>query len=549
VTRDLRRIKLFHLVQMARTAPFEASDQEIEDYYREHHEEFALPFQFHMRMIFLSAYEPYTVQEGDTPSAIAAKISGDPARAVDIRDMRHRRLLRSWSTSPEVIDRESRALAPGEELMVPMGEENREQVRRRLGQIREGIHTEEDFIAAAQRYSESEGENKGEELGPFPQRGTEFLPEYLEAGHSLPLHTVSDVISTKHGYSLVMITQRQENEYRPLADVRGHIASTVKNEKAREAALAHMRDMLARHGVTLHEVPSVDLMNLSSPEETRVVAEIPGEPPVTVGELGANLRGMNPRFSEQLASQPENYLLNYLLVDRTDVVDRECDELGATWLEPVLEAARLLEEANPYVRHVINDEAANMTDEMLRAYCQQHLSDFTPPPRVTYRALVRHLTVPTNASEEERAAERQRVLQQIMDALTGVTTVEDFQDRVEEWSDETTPENATPEIRGRRVDQPLTSNIQQVAEVLADAPLNAVTGPFVAGNTVMAVWVESRTEPATPTFEEVRDQVSRALERERRSTLFTQRMEQQLQSVHFQLVSPETTASPEAEAT
>jgi hypothetical protein len=65
----------------------------------------------------------------------------------------------------------------------------------------------------------------------------------------------------------------------------------------------------------------------------------------------------------------------------------------------------------------------------------------------------------------------------------------------------------------------------------------------------MAVWVESRTEPATPTFEEVRDQVSRALERERRSTLFTQRMEQQLQSVHFQLVSPETTASPEAEAT
>ena len=98
---------------------------------------------------------------------------------------------------------------------------------------------------------------------------------------------------------------------------------------------------------------------------------------------------------------------------------------------------------------------------------------------------------------------------------------------------------ASPEMIGHIVNQPFDQMTATLRGALTDAQPGRIVGPFMNGSFIQALWLEERTETATPDYEEVADRVRLSLERERRSTLHTQMQREALEAIHFRLVSPE----------
>lgn len=538
VAEQRRRMLIYHLESAAHPEPVEITDEEIEEQYERTRESFRIPFQFYMRMLFLSAYEEYTVQPGDTPTAIAERISGDPALALEIRDSRRRRLLDAWDVPVEEIDKQARPIDPNEVLLVPMNPEKRAQVRARLEAIRAEIDSVEDFIAACEKYSESDPRSRGEELGPFPQRGEEFLPELLEAGRTLPLNEISDVIETKHGFQLVVITRRQEEGYRPIEEVRSYLERLIRNQKRTEQVRAWMRQLLEQHGVTVSVPEGLDL-SAAADTSDEVVAEVPGAEPVTVGELVREFEKCDPRTQAYFASRPEDFVITHLLLRRTDIVDQTWREAGLDWLEPLARVVDLQMTVEPYLRQMIAAEAASVEEDEVRAYFEDHIDTFSTGPLCTYYQIYRQVTPLPGSTEDQVEAAKDRVRRELAEALREIDSLELLHERLPELTDQVFADDLSPEVRGLVRERPLRQETQQLREVLESAAPAEITGPFTVGNRVMAVWLVDRHDPGPPAFEDVRDRVRHALLNERQTTLRTRWQAEDLEAADFRLLRPD----------
>jgi peptidyl-prolyl cis-trans isomerase D len=102
-----------------------------------------------------------------------------------------------------------------------------------------------DFAALARANSEDPSSSgNGGDMG-WVDSGQTVAP-FEQAIFSVPLNTIPDPIrSTEFGYHIVKVTERRAESVRPFEQVRGELAATVANDKAREVARTEINRIAA----------------------------------------------------------------------------------------------------------------------------------------------------------------------------------------------------------------------------------------------------------------------------------------------------------------
>ncbi len=144
-----------------------------------------------------------------------------------------------------------------------------ERVRAAVDALRGGMKFEE----VVRLYSDGSTKNRGGDLG-WVAKG-ELLPEIDSVVFSLPVGAVSDPISTKIGWHLVKVLEKQPVSYRPFSEVKGEILKS-EQETQFQKRLAEYLEKLKRDAV-------IKVSPVASAYYTA--------PPVGVHELSAGSEG------------------------------------------------------------------------------------------------------------------------------------------------------------------------------------------------------------------------------------------------------------------
>ncbi len=221
------------------------SAEVIHSYYRQHEPQFVQPFQFTMRHLLLSTYEPYTVQNGDTLEGIAEKISGNPKMADNIRaDVPARPLRREGG-------KQYKPLIPGEDkLLVPISESKAAQAQQKLQEILKQLDTNKTFEELAREYSDAE--NKGSIVGPYPSGTRPMLKEIIEMGRETPQGAVSPIFRTKHGYNAIQVVTKDEAGTRSLQSATPDIIKVLRAAQRVDLEKKLINNLFSQPGVVVH---------------------------------------------------------------------------------------------------------------------------------------------------------------------------------------------------------------------------------------------------------------------------------------------------------
>jgi peptidyl-prolyl cis-trans isomerase D len=187
----------------------EITDQEVEEYYQAH-------------------LNDYRVEEKLIVEYIELK-ADDLASKIDVTDdeiqqyyQNHQDLYRT---------EEERRVA---HILVTTENKSDEEAQAKIQQLADRIKAGEDFAEVAKAESEDFSAENGGDLG-FAGRGV-MDAEFEKAMFALKnVGDISDVVKTEFGYHLIKLIDIKPGEVRPLEEVKSQIAARLKNEKAEEA--------------------------------------------------------------------------------------------------------------------------------------------------------------------------------------------------------------------------------------------------------------------------------------------------------------------------
>ena len=96
--------------------------------------------------------------------------------------------------------------------------------------LKEVKNNPKDFAKIAKAKSDDRTSAKmGGELGFFARR--DMVKEFSDAAFSLPVNKISDLVKTKYGYHIILVTDRAEAGTYPYAKVKREIEQKIKNRK------------------------------------------------------------------------------------------------------------------------------------------------------------------------------------------------------------------------------------------------------------------------------------------------------------------------------
>ena len=171
---EKRRIRYVHISTPTIMSRTEASDDDVQVYYEEHQPEYVIP-----------------------PTVRAQHI-----------------LFRTEDKTPEELA------------------EIRDQARAVLDRAKTG----EDFGQLAMEFSEDTSAAVGGDLGTFGLG--QMVPEFEASAFSLGEGATSDLVETAFGIHIIRVNEKQEEQVRPLAEVRPQIEAIVTRQQAAEEAVA-----------------------------------------------------------------------------------------------------------------------------------------------------------------------------------------------------------------------------------------------------------------------------------------------------------------------
>ena len=205
------------------------SDEEVKTHYETHRESYREPERRQIRYLTVTA-EPFQVARELTDGEISVYYDRHPQAFVQQEEARARHILFILPENASAQREERvRGLAQGV-----------------LDDLRGGA----DFAAAAAEHSEDEGTAEaGGDLGFFP-RGRMMSP-LEEAAFSLPIGELSDPVRTELGFHILRVEERMEAGIKPLEEARQEVIDALQDEKAREAALVFVDDLV----VAMDEAP------------------------------------------------------------------------------------------------------------------------------------------------------------------------------------------------------------------------------------------------------------------------------------------------------
>jgi len=180
---DKRNILYVRFVPRDYLAEVEVTDQEIEDFYQQHQENYREPKKVRARHILFRISEK--------------------AKTAEIQ---------------KILDRAKKVL----EL------------------ARQG----DNFADLARKYSEDSTAAKGGDLGYF--KSDDMVKPFADSAFSLKKGEISDLVRTRFGIHIITVEDIKEEAVQPLAQVKGAVLKSLKEERSREIALQRAESFIDR---------------------------------------------------------------------------------------------------------------------------------------------------------------------------------------------------------------------------------------------------------------------------------------------------------------
>jgi parvulin-like peptidyl-prolyl isomerase len=239
------------------------------------------------------------------------------------------------------------------------------------------------------------GAAKEGELGQYV-KVRELSPEVAKAVSTMKLGSVSPVIPVKQGFVLVRLEGIRYTD------------NPEEKERARQEALAQARlqaltaynGALIKKSVKVHKevLGSIDYESEKPGfqellKDSRVIAEVKGQEPITVGDLSQHLRqqlyhGVDQAIARKRLNSKKRSALDEMLSKK--VFRKEALRLGLDKTDRYRAKVKEHEDSlvfGAFVQKAVVPDV-KLKEEDLKTYYEQHLGDYTFPAMVRIKSLV-----------------------------------------------------------------------------------------------------------------------------------------------------------------
>ncbi|MDX2175325.1 MAG: peptidyl-prolyl cis-trans isomerase [Candidatus Sumerlaeia bacterium] len=473
------------------------------------------------RTLYLSAYEPYVVKEGDTLESIAAAVSGDASRAAEIltRDTdppTPRIEAREVKTTDEATaEGATRALVAGEALLVRMSPEARKRLKERASAFKAQVDDAHPFVMLAEQHSETS--SPGGEIVYRPKSADRpYHPDIMKAIESQEPGVVSDPIETRHGIHMVMVVSRQEEGYRALEEVRSTVERLIRNRDS-EAIVNEYLERVSKPLVAKFEV-DMDALAKGGPEGTpdsEVVVLRFGDFTVSRAQYREALPAVKGFETKELVAMTREQVLQTLPTHpatREAIISQVLKDEAFAEREENKSWAREAETgmlAQDLISRESRSRAPEVTDEDLaRIYGERKDTLFTERPAAQIH-IMRVTEEELKSVPEQREEKLRRFNELARDLFAGVENSEQFAEAAKRGA--RLMRGVSETNLGRSL---LSAQESDFARALEAGRENELLGPITNVQGVTYAWMSELTPERVMPFEEATDRLRQIAESE-----------------------------------
>ncbi len=325
------------------------------------------------------------------------------SRAI-LREVFMEHAVKDVEPDPAEVERHFRELAREyrtESLLFPDGD-----VAKR---VREGITDANYAEVAARALADKTARTEGD--GDF-HRLKDYLPQIAQAVATLQVGQVSPVIPIEAGFVIVRVA---DTRYPETPEARAEARRIALGQRKQAALVAHEEALRTQYVVIKKDV--LDSIDYAAKEpgidalvkDTRVVAEVKGASPVTVGDLSDYLKmqffhGGDPVAQGKRLNARKEAALDATLSRR--VMNTEAVRLGLDKSAAYVDRINAFEDSlvfDSFVRKVILPEA-KLKEEDVKGYYDAHLKDYSSPEMMRIRSLAFTTRTAAEAATEQLRA-------------------------------------------------------------------------------------------------------------------------------------------------
>ncbi len=268
--------------------------------------------------------------------------------------------------------------------------EKEEDARRMEGAVREG----KDFDETLKNFAADKKGKVSEEENYLKKRN--LLPEIAEAVSRMKIGSISPVIRIRSGF---VIFKLEDIRFPDDPLVKERVRLEVLGQKQKEAFVKYDKTLRTKYA-KVNEV-LLESLDFDSKEpgfekllkDKRVVAEIKGEKPITVGDLGDYMRqqlfhGVERAVEAKRLNKRKNQILEEMLHKR--ILTKEALRLGIDKTEDYKNKVKEYENSlvfGTFIQKAVVPDV-KLKEEELKAHFGQHIKDYTYPDLMKMSSLV-----------------------------------------------------------------------------------------------------------------------------------------------------------------
>ena len=390
-------------------------------------------------------------------------------------------------------------------------ESQKEQLRSKaeaaLAELKSGVAFED----VEMKYSDAES-NVGEVLGPF--NIGKINPVLEEAVISLKPGEFSEIIETRHGYEILMLVDHNQEEYKPLENVRNIIQSELQKIEVGRLLKSYLKEIQGNYDLKVY-VENLEISDMS-PEE--VIASVNDET-ITHKDMINRLSSMRminqfKNFDEDRKKKwIEEMMLNAIMVEKEALkegIDKtpEFKELFNIW------------EMGELSFQYYNDQTEKLSstekpsEEELRQYYEDHKEEARQQEKHQVKEVLIPYNIPPDATNpaDKRLAQRDAE-KKALEIINKLTEGEDFDSAVQKINASEPNQNLKATLatiyKGAR-EANYDRNVFTLEEgEICREPIMTLQGYYVVRN--MKIF-----PPEYISFDNLRDKIENSIEKEKK---------------------------------
>ncbi len=515
------------LQQLFRTAILDKvttpTEEELRAAYEENKDSFKIPFSFVMQHLYLSTYDNYTVQEGDTLESIARKVAGDRSVADEILTKATKRVRAEAIEKGEGEEEPLGPLTPGEELLVPMSKKKEAEVAALIDDIYRQLQEGADFARLAEKYSEAP--SGAEEVRITPREDRPMLSEIIDVVKSTPVGSYSEPFKTKHGWQIIKVVERTDESIRAFDSVKTSLQNQLLRQKQQELAQEFVDKVFETADfIKIH----LDALK-DDAEPMAVLATI--EPRIYTRK---DFKEDFPdKLSPDLTEKEVRDLIKGIGRLQQAALMLEADKMGLADNPKVKEQMEMAEAnvvAQAYLRDQIQEKVKSLPESELKQFYEDTKDRLFKTPRKLDLYVI---ALPASATQGEEDMTPEEARKKAQDQLTewkkDIKTLDQFKKLAAEHS------VVKPEEGGHVGEVAANAYEGGFRGKLDTVPVGSPAGPFSAQNREFLVWAESETASEYEPFDKIRDRIVDAYTREQGRRIGNEIRQAALDKVDFKL--------------